>query len=218
MRDFRRGVTILLVIWGALVLMGCQSTGTAQPTSTDHSQSFWQKLTHPSEKITVPEGTPLEVRLADTLSSSESRGGDTFEATLADPVALNNKVVIPQGAKLMGQVVEATPSGHLKSPGSLEITLTNMDVNGKSYEITTSTIGRRSQSHKKHNAKWIAGGAAGGALLGALLGGGKGAAIGAGVGAGGGTVGAYTTGKHDIALNAESLLRFRLEAPVTITK
>jgi hypothetical protein len=67
-------------------------------------------------------------------------------------------------------------------------------------------------------ATWIAGGAAGGALLGALLGGGKGAAIGAGVGAGGGTAGAYTTGKKEVVLSSESLLGFRLEVPVTITK
>lgn len=218
MRNFRRGLTAIFVIWGVLILLGCQSSGTTQAASPDEQTGFWQKLTHTSQKLTVPEGTPLEVRLTDTLSSSGSRSGDTFEATLEEPIELKNQVVVPRGARLTGQVVEAIPSGHLKTPASLAVTLTALEVDGKSYGITTSTIGRRGQSHKKHDAKWIGGGAAGGALLGALLGGGKGAAIGAGVGAGGGTAAAYATGKQNIALSSESLLRFRLEAPMTITK
>jgi hypothetical protein len=218
MRKFRRGVTVVLIIWGIVVLLGCQSTGTAQPASTDQTRTFWQKLTQSPEKLTVPEGSMLEIRLNQTLSSANNRGGDTFDATLAQPVVVNNKVVIPEGAALSGQVVEAIPSGHLKTPAALAVTLSSVEVNGKTYGLTTSTVGRRAASHKKHNAKWIAGGAAGGALLGALLGGGKGAAIGAGLGAGGGTAGAYTTGRHEVALYSESLLRFQLEAPVTIIR
>lgn len=218
MQKFRRGVITILVIWGVMVLLGCQGNGTTQAANNDDSGNFWKKLTHSSEQITVPQGTVIDAQLVDTLSSSGNRRGDTFQATLAQPVEVNNQVVIPQGATLTGQVVEAVPSGHLKTPASLAITLTGVEVKGKSYEIATSTVGRRAASHKKHNAKWIAGGAAGGALLGALLGGGKGAAIGAGVGAGGGTAGAYTTGKRDVALSSESLLRFRLDAPVTISR
>jgi hypothetical protein len=218
MRKFHRGLIAIFVLWGVIVLIGCQGNGTTQAASNDQSPSFWEKLTHKSQKLTVPEGTVLDVRLTDTLSSSNNRSGDTFQATLSDPVEVNNKVVIPRGAALTGQVVEAIPSGHLKTPASLAVTLTGVEVNGKTYDITTSTVGRSAQSHKKHNAKWIGGGAAGGALLGALLGGGKGAAIGAGIGAGGGTAGAYTTGKQDVALSSESRLRFRLGAPVTISR
>jgi hypothetical protein len=218
MEKFRRGVATLLIIWGIVALLGCGSSSSAEPAGTGQSQSFWQKLTHSSHKYVVPKGASLEVRLDETLSSDNNSSGDTFDATLAAPVELESHVVIPKGAKVTGQVMEATPSGHLKTPAALAITLTGVEVNGESYDLATSTTARRAPSHKKHNAKWIAGGAAGGALLGALVGGGKGAAIGAGVGAGGGTAGAYATGKHEITFSSESLLRFRLEAPVTITE
>jgi hypothetical protein len=218
MREFRRGVVIVFIIWGIAMLMGCGGNTSADPASANQSQSFWQKLTRAKEKLTVPEGTSFEVRLDDSLSSDKNSSGDTFDATLAAPVELKNRVVIPKGAKVTGQVVAAVPAGHLETPAELSVTLTGVEVNGKSYDLTTSTVGRRGPSHKKHNAKWIGGAAAGGALLGALVGGGKGAAIGAGIGAGGGTAGAYSTGKHDVAFNSESLLRFRLEAPVTITE
>jgi len=55
-------------------------------------------------------------------------------------------------------------------------------------------------------------------LLGALLGGKKGAAVGAVAGAGGGTATAYATGKKDIVLPAESVLRFSLREPLTVVK
>ena len=53
-----------------------------------------------------------------------------------------------------------------------------------------------------------------GAAIGAVAGGGKGALIGAGAGAGAGTVTAAATGKRQVAIGAETLLRFTLRAPV----
>lgn len=216
MRKFRQGVVAVLLLWGLIALVGCGADSASQAANNNQSQSFWDKLTHKSQPLTVPEGTVLSVRLSNTLSSASNRNGDEFEATLTNPVEVNNKVAIPEGAMLKGEVVEARPSGHLKTPASLAVTLTAVEVNGNTYDLTTSTVARRAASHNKHNAKWIAGGAAGGALLGALVGGGKGAAIGAGIGGGGGTAAAYATGKKDVALSAESLLRFRLDAPVSI--
>lgn len=218
MQKFRRGVVAVILLWGFIALVGCGADSASQAASNKQSPNFWDKLMHKSQPLTVPEGTLLSVRLSDTLSSGSNRSGDGFEATLTSPVEVNNKIAIPQGATLKGEVVEAIPSGHLKTPASLAVTLTGVEVNGKTYDLTTSTVGRRAQSHKKHNAKWIAGGAAGGALLGALVGGGKGAAIGAGIGGGGGTAGAYATGKKEVAFNSESLLRFRLDAPVSINQ
>ena len=74
------------------------------------------------------------------------------------------------------------------------------------------------RSHKKRNLALIGGGSGGGALIGALAGGGTGALIGAGAGAAAGAAGAYATGKKDIYLPAETLLTFRLDAPVKIKK
>jgi len=156
--------------------------------------------------------------LADTLSSNGSRSGDSFAATLDEPIVLDNLVAVPAGAKLTGRVTDARASGHLETPAELALTLTSLEAGGKTYEISTSTYGRRGRSHKKHDAAWIGGATAGGALLGALAGGGKGAAIGAGIGAGGGTAAAYATGKKDIVLPAESIIRFNLHEPVTIVK
>lgn len=218
MRSLRRSLTAFLVILAGVCLVSCQGNDKAQAAGNDQQRSFWQRLNRAPERITIPAGTRLEVRLSDGLSSAGNRNGDAFAATLAEPVVVGNQIVVPEGANASGQVLEARASGHLKTPAELAVALTSLEVGSKSYDIETSTYARRGRSHKKHDAVWIGGATAGGALLGALVGGGKGAAIGAGLGAGGGTAGAYATGKKDIVLPAETRLSFELAQPLVITK
>jgi hypothetical protein len=168
------------------------------------------------QTVTIPEGTEVQVRLVDALGSARNQSGDKFLATLDQPIVVNNWVAVPKGAKVTGRVISAQPSGHLKTPAELALTLTSIEVDGGAHDLTTSNYVRRGTSHAKRNAAWIGGGAAGGALLGGLIGGKKGAAIGAGAGAGGGTATAYATGKKDVVLPAETRLTFKLKQPLTI--
>ncbi len=188
------------------------------PPQAGGSSTPAEQPPQPPPAVTIPAGTEIVVRLADSLSSARNRRGDTFLATLAEPLIVDNYVVAPKDSKLRGRVVAARESGHLKTPADLAITLTSLQVGGESYRIETTDYGRRARGHAKHDAKWIAGLAGGGALLGALIGHGKGAAIGAGIGGGAGTATAYATGKKDIYFPAELRVRFRLEQPVTVAQ
>ncbi|HEV2495431.1 MAG TPA: hypothetical protein VG204_20430 [Terriglobia bacterium] len=171
------------------------------------------------EPITIPEGTPLEVRLASGIDSGHAAAGSPFEATLAAPLTVNGADVAPTGSKVTGQVTNAVSSGRLNRPAELSLTLTSLAPEGGSpVQISTSTWSAKGQSHKKRDAELIGGGAGVGALIGALAGKGKGAAIGAAVGAGGGTAGAAITGKKEIVLAPEAKLTFRLTAPVTLSR
>ncbi len=117
----------------------------------------------------------------------------------------------------MGRVVAAKESGRLKGVAQLAVTLTSIEVDGKSHDIETSTFSSAGKNHNKRNLGFIGGGAAGGALIGGLAGGGKGALIGSAIGAGAGTAGAAATGKKDIAIPAETPLSFRLLRPITVS-
>jgi hypothetical protein len=169
-----------------------------------------------SKQVTLPAGTAVTVRLASAVGSKLSANGDHFSATVATPVQVDGKVVLPVGAEALGKVVEAVPQGRFKGAAVLRLVLETVTVNNDSYDVKTSSVSRSLNGKGKRTATFIGGGAGGGALIGGLAGGGKGALIGAALGAGAGTAGAAYTGDKEIILSAESALTFKLTEPVTI--
>ncbi len=176
----------------------------------------WMAKTLTSTPVTVPEGTDVMVKIDQTLSSDLNNQGDRFRATVAEPIMVDGKTVIPQGARVGGVVVGAHESGHLKGIARLHLALETVEVNGETYNIQTDDFGRYGRNHKKRNWGFIGGGAGGGALIGALAAGGKGALIGGPIGAGAGVAIAALTGKKDITIPVETILVFELSQPVSI--
>jgi len=169
-----------------------------------------------TDPVTVPERTSINVTLNQTLASNQSKPGDHFEATVATPITIADKVVIPQGARVQGIVVDAHESGRLMGRARLQLALRSIELGDKEYEIRTASSHRIAGNHKKRNLAWIGGGAGGGVLIGALAAGGEGALIGGPIGAGAGTAIAFLTGKKDIRLPAETRLTFKLTEPVEV--
>jgi hypothetical protein len=166
--------------------------------------------------VVIPAGTVLTVRLGEALGSKISQTGQSFTATVADPVEVDGKAVIPAGASASGTVVDAKPLGRFKGAASLQIKLTSINVNGTDHPIETSSVIRAAKGKGKRTATMIGGGAGVGAIIGGLAGGGKGAAIGALAGAGAGTAGTAFTGNKDVVLPAESAVSFKLEQPLEL--
>ena len=161
----------------------------------------------------IPDGTQVEIRIIDSLSSETAREGNTFQATLEQAIVANGRTLYPRGADVTGTITRAHPSGRLSDPGELELVLTTISTGGRSYPINTQPWSIKGESHTKSNASKIGGGTALGAVIGAIAGGGKGAAIGAGVGAAAGTGAAAATGKKDAKIESEALLTFVSLAP-----
>ena len=170
----------------------------------------------PPEPIVVPSGTTLTVRLGQALSSKTSQAGQTFLATMAQPVSVGGRSAIPSGSTVSGTVVSAKAKGKIKGEGELSLALTSITVLGHTYNIKTQVLENTAKGKGKRTAKTTGGGAAGGALIGAIAGGGKGAAIGAVVGGGAGLVGGAATGNQQIEIPAESALSFQLSAPLKL--
>jgi len=166
--------------------------------------------------IVVKPGTKIIVVADQEVSSKTNNSGDQFDASVAEPVVVGDRVVIPKGARASGTVVDAKSAGRFKGNAELTVALDSVTIKGKRYRVKTSEVTRATKGRGKRTAEGAGGGAAVGALIGAIAGGGKGAAIGAGAGAGAGTAGAAMTGERDVTINAESKLSFKLENAVAI--
>jgi hypothetical protein len=172
-----------------------------------------RKVVKPAARLyTVPSGERIRARMEGTISSKTARAGDTFQASVTEPVYSSNGVlVIPSGSKVIGRVDSAIAAQKGGKPGTIDVSFTSVRlpngttrrINGSLTDLTSDDAksneeGVASGDRMKHRKIiFIGGGAGGGALLGAAIGGGKGALIGGLLGAGGGFLGEkFTKGEN----------------------
>lgn len=105
------------------------------------------KATQPTGPvITVPKGTQLTAVVDETLRSAKTHEGDTFAASLASPVKIDGKTVLPKGAHVTGKVV------HVKK-NELKVELASVTLHGKSYDLQTNTRRPSDKVNAKSSAK-----------------------------------------------------------------
>jgi hypothetical protein len=219
MKGARIVLRSLCVLLAVVILAGCSSapkSSQASDNKKNEQPGILSSLLKSAKPVALPAGTEIAVVLDQSISSEQARSGDPFDASIAAPVIVDGKTVIPKGAHVQGIVVEARASGRLKGVARLRLALNSVEIAGKSYDLQTTSLTRSGQNHDKRNWVLIGGGTGAGTAIGAMAGGGKGAAIGAAVGAGAGTATAAATGKKDIVLPAESQFSFKLSQPVSI--
>jgi BON domain len=171
----------------------------------------------PPQKITIPAGTQLSIRLSDEVNSEKANVGDVFRGSISAPVTINDEMVIPTSADVEGRVVEVKSAGRFAGQSVLTLELTKLSMNGRSYSLQTSQWSKSGNGRGKSTAAKVGGGAAVGAVLGGIFGGGKGAAIGAAAGAGAGTGVSAATKGQQIILHPEAIIAFQLQTPITVT-
>jgi len=96
--------------------------------------------------ITVPKGTQLTAVVDQTIRSTKTHEGDTFAASLAAPVKLDGKTVLPKGAHVTGKVV------HVKKT-EIKVELASVTLHGKSYDLETNTRRPSDKVKTKTSAK-----------------------------------------------------------------
>ncbi len=154
--------------------------------------------------------------MGNTINTKTANPGDSFTGTLAHSIAVNGVVAIRAGAGVAGTVVDSKSPGRFKGEGYLSIALTSINVKGVPTTIHTSEYAQTVKGKGKRTGVMVGGGTGAGALIGGLAGGGKGALIGGLVGAGAGTAGAAFTGNKELAVQAESVVTFKLRSPITV--
>jgi hypothetical protein len=171
----------------------------------------------PSSEIVLPEGTVIEVRLAERLSSATNRVGDHFDSILDRDIENGQgEVIVPKGTTVQGTIVDAAEPGRVKGRASLTFRLERLELGHDDVDITTNEISIEAESGKADDAKRVGIGAAVGAAVGAIFGGRRGAAVGGATGAGGSAARVLLTKGRQVVIDRERLFSFRLEQEVTL--
>jgi hypothetical protein len=159
--------------------------------------------------VSVPGGTEFAVRLEQPLSSATARREDRVEATVAEAVRVDGRVVIPAGATVRGIVTNVEPARRPSNGGRLELSFDQVEMaNGRRVDIRSRVVSLDEGGFSKKRAGI---GAALGGILGGILDGKQGALIGVLVG-GGGAVVASKGG--DVELPAGTVMTVRLDQSI----
>ena len=168
-------------------------------------------------QLTIKHGTFVTVRINQPLSSDRNQVGDAFSATLVKPLVVDGVILAERGQTIGGRVSEAQKAGRVEGTSRLGVQLTELTLaDGQQVPIQTQLISHSAGTSVGRDVGAVAGTTAAGAAVGAAADWGRGAAIGAGAGAAVGIIGVLLTRGHPTILYPESVLTFRIEAPVTV--
>jgi hypothetical protein len=166
--------------------------------------------------VTIPAGTTLTVRMADSIESDKNYSGETFRATVDTAVTVNGKVVVPQGAEAIGRLTSVSQPGRFRGRPVVMMELTALNFDGRSVGILTSAHLEQGGSRGKQTATYIGGGGLVGTLIGTIAAGPTGFLIGSSIGAASGAVVTAVRGPAPVRIPAESLMLFTVQAPVSL--
>jgi len=166
--------------------------------------------------VTIPVDTAVTVRMIDAVNSETARLGQTFRASLDEPIFVNGQQVAGRGVDVLTKLVQDQQSGKIEGRTVLTLALVSISFNGQPVPVTSSDVKTESSSRGARSAGVVGGGTALGAIVGALAGGGKGAAIGAVSGAAIGGGAEVLTKGQTVKIPSETRLTFRLQTPVQL--
>jgi hypothetical protein len=172
----------------------------------------------PPDSLSLPPGTVVQVRTSDWLSSDHNKVGDQVILTLDQPLVADGWVLARRGQTVVGSVTEAQKAGRVKGVSRLGLSLSQLTlVDGQLVDVKSQLMHATAGTSNGRDAVAVAGTTGFGAAVGAAAAGGPGAAIGAGAGFVASIAGVLVTRGKPTVFPPETLLTFKLEAPVTIS-
>lgn len=98
-----------------------------------------QEASGETEEWTIPEGTEFKLQLHTTVNSKTSNAGDRVMATLIDPVAVEDREVLPKGVRVDGHIGEVRAAGRKGKGGYLYIVFDTVELpNGEKVALVGS--------------------------------------------------------------------------------
>jgi hypothetical protein len=184
-----------------------------------------------TERVVVPAGTRVAVVLENGISTRNAKAGDSVYLRTSFPITQNNRVVIPVGSYVRGELLDSKRPGRVKGRGEFRMRLNTLIFpNGYTVNLigaprsadsggdeTTDSEGKvTGPGGKGKDAGTLATTTATGTGIGAIAGGAKGAGIGAGAGGLAGLAAVLLTRGPEAQLPRGSTLDIVLERDLSL--
>jgi hypothetical protein len=183
------------------------------------------------DRITVPAGTRVGVVLQNGISTRSAKPGDSVYLQTSFPITQGNRIVIPVGSYLRGELLDSKRPGKVKGRGEFRLRLDTLILpNG--YTVSLRAAPRSADSGGKEtmdsegkvagpggkgeDVGTVAQTTAAGAGIGAIAHGVKGLGIGAGIGAAAGLAAVLLTRGPEAELPRGSTLDIVLERDLSL--
>jgi hypothetical protein len=143
-------LVFLSLAWGTATVCGAQS---------GPNRFYGQPSPLTGKILVIPPGTTLEGRIESTIGSKKSRQGERFSMTIFSPVLANGSdVIIPVGAEMLGDVVEAIPASKVphdkrtaKPIGKLRVQISSLKMpDGTTYPLVASIVGEKPTRNSRY--------------------------------------------------------------------
>jgi type IV secretion system protein VirB10 len=177
--------------------------------------------------------TRIPLVLVNSVSTKNANVGDQVYLQTSFPIAVNSRIVIPEGSYVTGTITQVKRPGMVKGRGELYVRFDTLmlrngvqrdfrgtvsAVDGSQTELAESEGKVKAESSKGQDVGTLYGTGATGAIIGAGAGGGKGAGIGAGVGAAAGMAAVLLTRGKEVILLRGTSLEMQLDRDLVFTE
>jgi len=147
---------------------------------------------------TIPAGTPMKIKLENTLSTFASKTGDPFSGRVTEAVLVDGKTAIPVGATVQGRVTKVDEPRRIAGKPTIGLFPETLILpTGEQYMLNAPVVDTslrrgtdvntegqfKGDGHDGRDLTEIAFGTGAGMVAGGLIGGGQGLLIGGAVGA-----------------------------------
>jgi len=239
-----RTLWTLLIVSGMAMAQAAssdQSATPAQPASqgqpaTKAASDAAAQAVDPG-MLSIPAGSKIPLTLKQAISTKNAREGDAVYAETAFPFVVNERVLVPAGTYVQGQISHVERAGHghgraeilmhfttliypsgytLMLPASIENTPGADDKSAKDKEGTIQqdkNTGKKIEQAAKNGVYGTMGGATAGGLA---TGGINGARVGAGIGAAAGIAWALLKRGPDVKLDVGTSIEMEVQRAIVV--
>ena len=115
----QRFVSVFCCLLLAIPMMEVSSAAQQNSTPVASDQTPLAACKQPC----LEDGTPVKLRIAQTVSSADAHVDDRVEFEVLEEIRISNVLIVPKGAIALGTVTEAQPKRRMARGGKLEIVM-----------------------------------------------------------------------------------------------